>query len=216
MNISIQKINKYLDWLKQKIFLDSIVDSAKKRVVKRGQVYECNLGVGIGSEESKKRPCVIIQYNSANLTSPNTIVAPITHASSTLPVVVPIIPKKNPQTGEIILDGYVLLGNIVTVSKARLGNYITTLTRDEMKKIDEAIAMSTGIKHHYKKLENKYNDKLDHINRLYKKINEIQEELNEKEKIIEVLEELRNELGLKDIKDLIEFIRERVSETSNN
>src|SRR3712207_7639950 len=58
-------------------------EKATKRIVKRGQVYDCLLGIGVGSEESKKRPCVILQYDSANAKSPNTIVAPITDRKST-------------------------------------------------------------------------------------------------------------------------------------
>ena len=59
--------------------------------------------------------------------------------------------------GDILLDGNVLLGNIVCVSKARLGNYITDLPTNELKAVDKAIAMSLGILHHYDKLMNMYN-----------------------------------------------------------
>lgn len=100
-SISLSKTQQYLDWLKTKLFLDSNAESAKKRVVKRGEVYKCNLGIGIGSEESKERPCVVLQRDKANLESPNTIVAPITHTSSTLPVVIPISPKYN-NSGDVV------------------------------------------------------------------------------------------------------------------
>ena len=70
-SISLSKTQQYLDWLKTKLFLDSNAESAKKRVVKRGEVYKCNLGIGIGSEESKERPCVVLQRDKANLESPN-------------------------------------------------------------------------------------------------------------------------------------------------
>lgn len=123
MNIDLSKTQQYLDWLKDKLYLNAIARSAGKRTIFRGQVYHCNLGVGIGSEECKNRPCVILQYDSANKTSPNTIVAPITHTTSSLPIVVPITDKLDDK-GNIILDGNVLLGNIVCVSKARLGDYI--------------------------------------------------------------------------------------------
>ena len=55
----------------------------------------------------------------ATLISPNTIVALFTHTASSLPIVVSISDKYSPNDGTLIFDGYALLGNIVTVSKAR-------------------------------------------------------------------------------------------------
>lgn len=117
MNIDLTKTQQYLEWFKNKLYLNAIATSAKNRIVYRGQVYRCNLGIGI--EECKERPCVVLQYNSANRTSPNTLVAPITHTTSTLPIVVPIAEKKD-SSGKLIIDGNVLPGNITCVSKARL------------------------------------------------------------------------------------------------
>lgn len=168
INIDLTKTQQYLEWLKDKLYLNASASTAQQRMVFRGQVYHCNLGIGIGSEECKKRPCVILQYNSANKTSPNTIVAPITHTPSTFPVVVPIADQYD-TSGKLILNGNVLLGNIVCVSKARLGDYITDLTPNELKKIDNAIARSLDIRHHYDTLMNKYNDKLAYIEKLKEK-----------------------------------------------
>lgn len=52
-------------------------------------------------------------------TSPNTIVAQITHTASTLKTVILIVDMKDP-SGGVILDGNVILGNNVCISKARL------------------------------------------------------------------------------------------------
>ena len=144
MNIDLIKTQQYLDWLKEKLYLNAKAPSAQKRVVSRGQVYRCKFGVGIGSEECKERPCVILQYNSANKTSPNTLVAPITHTSSKLPIVIPIADKFD-ASGKLILDGNVLLGNITCISKSRLGDYVTDLTTGEMKEVDNAISLSLDI-----------------------------------------------------------------------
>ena len=65
---------------------------------------------------------MVLQYNSANRTSPNTLVTPITHTTSTLPIVVPIAEKKD-FSGKLILDGNVLPENITCVSRARLSDY---------------------------------------------------------------------------------------------
>jgi len=58
--------------MERKFTLNLISEQAKKRFVTRGQVYKCDLGVGIGSEMQKERPCVIIQNNIGNYKSGNT------------------------------------------------------------------------------------------------------------------------------------------------
>lgn len=165
MNIDLTKTQQYLDWLKEKLYLNHIALNAQKRLVYRGEVYRCKFGIGIGSEECKERPCVILQCNPANSASPNTIVAPITHTNAKLAVVVPIAPKKD-TFGKVILDGNVLLGNITCISKARLGSLITKLSKEEMNAVDIAIAKSLGIHERYQSLENKYNDQVQHIQKL--------------------------------------------------
>ncbi len=177
MNIDLTKVQQYLDWLKEKLYLNTIANSAQKRIVYRGEVYRCNFGIGIGSEESKERPCVILQYDSANKTSPNTLVAPITHSNSTLPIVIPIN-KKTDSSGKIILDGNILLGNITCISKARLGDYITILSSAEMKAVDKALSISLGIHHYYSSLKNAYADKLEYIEKLKQNQSVLQAELN--------------------------------------
>ena len=82
-----------LNLLKTKLYLDSIVQNARTRTIKRGQVYRCNFGCGIGSEMQKERPALIIQNNIANSRSGNTIVISITHDNSTLPCVASITPQ---------------------------------------------------------------------------------------------------------------------------
>lgn len=177
MDIDLTKTQQYLDWLKEKLYLNHIASNAQKRLVYRGEVYRCKFGIGIGSEECKERPCVILQYDSANKTSPNTIVAPISHTSSKIPVVVPIEPKKD-SNGKTILDGNVLLGNITCVNKARLGAYITSLTNKEMADVDKATAISLNLLHHYLSLQKTYQDKLHHIEILQKNLTDAKLQLN--------------------------------------
>lgn len=186
--IDLSKTQLYLEWIKQKLYLDSISNNSRKRVIKRGEVYMCHLGINIGSEECKERPCVIIQSNNGNETSSNTIIAPITHTPSNLPIVVSISDQYD-QSGKLILDGYVLLGNIVCVSKARLGDYITILPVDEMKEIDRSISISLGIKKHYDKLNNVYKDKLDYIKKLKGTISDLQEQIKQQKIQIKELKE---------------------------
>lgn len=182
MDIELSKVNKHLDWLKTELYLDVKATNAPNktiRFVKRGQVYQCNFGVGVGSEQEKNhRPCVILQNYEGNRNSPNTIVAPITHSDSNLNIVVPISTQYRPD-GSILLDGHVLLGNMVTISKARLGDYITDISSSEMKKIDEAIAISVDVYKYYKDLKSKLNNKIEYISKLKIQRNQAQDELKE-------------------------------------
>lgn len=165
-----------LEWLKTKLYLDSKSISSKTRQVKRGQVYWCEFGVGIGSEMQKKRPCVIIQNDIANLKSPNTLVVSVTHDSSTLPCTVQITPVLD-QDGNIILDGQANASTITCVSKARLGDYICDISKLEMKQIDEAIAKSTGIMVYYSQKCRSLEDKLNYIEKIKKDRNDSQDKL---------------------------------------
>ncbi len=206
MTIDLLKTQHYLEWLKEKLYLNAISSTAKTRIVYRGQVYRCKFGIGIGSEECKERPCVILQYNSANKTSPNVLVAPITHTTSKLPVVVPIADKTD-SSGNLILDGNVLLGNITCVSKARLGDYITTLTKSEMKEVDKALSISLDTYHHYQTLSNIYNDKLKYIEKLKQHNINLQKELTSAKTINTQFSALLEQYDFKTLTELEEFLK---------
>lgn len=173
MNARLSKVQDYLEWLKSKIYLDTLSERAKKRVVKRGEVYYCNFGKNIGSEEEKERPCLILQNNVGNAKSPNTIVAPITNSEGVNAVSVPIagIYKYVKNGVETQLTGYILLNNITTVSKARLGDSIAAL-KEEMNEVNMKILTSLG-------LYGKYKDLLDKSEQDKKKIRELLHEVFE-------------------------------------
>lgn len=64
--ILVSKVQHILEWIKTKIYLDTNSDKTKNRIVRRGEVYKCNFGIGIGSEMQKEKPCVIIQSDVGN------------------------------------------------------------------------------------------------------------------------------------------------------
>ena len=176
MNIELNKVQEILDWIRRKLYLETIASNARKRKVKRGQVYRCDFGIGIGSEMQKERPAIIVQNDIGNIHSSNTIVIPITHTQHDSPCVVMIDPKKK-TNGDVLLDGYANATNVMCVSKARLGEYITTLSRAEMIQIDEAIAKSMGMMHYYAELKEKYEDKLEYIAKIKEERNHAQDEV---------------------------------------
>lgn len=180
MKIEITKVQKYLDWLKTKIFLDSISSNARKRNIKRGEVYRCNLGMGVGYELQKERPCVIVQNNMGNINSGTTIIAPISNTPGISTVCVPIRRSHYKYQNENkYLSGYINLAYVTTVSKSRLSEYITTLTT-EMEELDDKILTSIGL---YKK----HNDLKTKIITDKKHIRKITQENYEMKKVLEQL-----------------------------
>lgn len=172
-------VQKALEWLKTKLYLNTQTISAQRRTVKRGQVYRCNFGVGVGSEMQKDRPAVIVQNDVGNKQSGNTIVLPITHDTSTLPCVASITPQYEADGVTLKLDGQANASNIMCVSKARLGAYIGTLSASDMRAIDEAIAKTTGLMSYYADVKKQLNDKLTYIERIKAERNEAQDTLVE-------------------------------------
>lgn len=199
MLIEYIKIQKFLDWAKDALRLDSNTVNARSRQVRRGQVYRCNFGVGVGSEMQKDRPAVIVQLNSLNQTSGNTIVIPITHDTSTLPCMVPVTPVYESDGITVKLDGQANTSNIVCISKARLGDYVATLSSSDMKAIDNALAMTTGLLPHYTELQSKLNDKITYIARLKAERNAAQDTLSE----------IYKTLGVNDAKSAIAKLQEK-------
>ena len=119
--------------MKTKLYLDSIAQNARTRTIKRGQVYRCNFGYGIGSEMQKERPALIVQNNIANSHSGNIIVIPITHDNSTLPCVVSITPQIDSMC-TTILDGQANTSNVMCVSKTRLVRSYLLIANDRHEK----------------------------------------------------------------------------------
>lgn len=67
-------------WINKKINLSR---KSAKYTVSQKEIFYCELGINIGSEQDELRPVVILQNNSGNISSTTTIVAPITtHNSS--------------------------------------------------------------------------------------------------------------------------------------
>lgn len=143
--IHISKIQSILDWTKKLIYLDTIAEKARNRIVYRGEVYLCDFGIGIGSEMQKNRPCLVIQANIGNINSSNVIVAPITHTNKPIPSMTHITTQYS-ANGKVILDGQVNLSNIQTVSKARLGNFVARLSKTDLEQVYYALHISLGLK----------------------------------------------------------------------
>ena len=144
-------------------------------IIRRGDIYYADLRPVVGSEQGGVRPVLIIQNDVGNQRSGNTIVIPITHDRSTLPCVASIITQYETDGVTIKLDGQANASNMMCVSKARLGNYVATLSAGEMKAIDEAIAKTVGLMGYYSKSEKQLNDKLTYIKKIKEERNQAQD-----------------------------------------
>lgn len=175
MDIDLGKAQKYLDWMKVELFLDANAEYAKARKVKRGQVYWCHFGQNVGSEMSKDmpRPAVILQDDFYNQRAANTIVAPITHNVSDSTCLIPI-KKQVDENGNMIVEGKVNMSNIVCVSKARLCDYIGTLTAEDMQELSRAAARQMGLLPYYEDLQYQLEKGNEYLQRLYQRNQELE------------------------------------------
>ena len=112
----------------------------KDRGIKRGEIYYVDLNPVRGSEQGGVRPCVVIQSNLGNKTSPTIIVAAITgRGKKLLPTHVPVEPGVLPR------DSVILLEQIRTVDKCRVSNYMGSISEAQMLAVERAIDVSLGM-----------------------------------------------------------------------
>lgn len=103
-----------------------------KNFPKRGEIYWVKLDPTAGSEMAKTRPALIVSNNSGNEASKRIIVAPITsNVTKIFPFEV-LVTIKNKEC-KILLD------QIRTVDKMRLGVKISSCQKATMDAVDQAL-----------------------------------------------------------------------------
>ena len=109
--------------------------------IKRGEIYYANLCPIVGSEQGGVRPVVILQNDKGNLHSRTTIIAAITSELDKPNLPTHVIFKANYMKKESM----VLLEQIRTVDKSRIGDFIGKVDAYTMNQVDKAILISFGI-----------------------------------------------------------------------
>lgn len=109
----------------------------------RGEIYWIDFGPTVGSEIMKVRPAVIIQNDVGNLNSPTTIVAAITSTSPAKNY--PFVVRVQDGEGGLAKGGTILLNQIQTIDKSRVGKKIGKFGAKRMTEIDEALKVSLGL-----------------------------------------------------------------------
>jgi len=110
----------------------------------RGDVYFADLSPVVGSEQGGFRPVLIIQNDIGNKYSPTVIISAITSqiAKARLPTHVELPAS----VSGLDKDSVVLLEQVRTIDKRRLKRRVTKLDDEIMAKVDEALAISLGLK----------------------------------------------------------------------
>lgn len=108
------------------------------RPPRRGDVFWVNLDPVVGTEIRKTRPAVVVSNDSCNRYGTRVVVLPITSNVDSL------------YPGEAMVDvqgrpGRALGDQIRSIDKRRLKARVSTLTAEEMARIDEALAVTLGL-----------------------------------------------------------------------
>lgn len=113
-------------------------------LVRRGDLFYADLSPVVGSEQGGVRPVLVIQNDIGNRYSPTVIVAAVTSQidKARLPTHVEL------SAGECGLErnSVVLLEQIRTIDKRRLRERIARLDEAIMARVDEALAISLGLR----------------------------------------------------------------------
>ena len=112
------------------------------RKIRRGDIFTVDFEPVKGSEQGKVRPGLIIQNDLGNQYSPVVIVAAITTGEQAKYDI--NVEVKSPEGG-LTRNSIILLNQIRTADKSRLGKYRGRLSPSTMAKVDEAIQISLGL-----------------------------------------------------------------------
>ncbi len=108
--------------------------------MKRGDIYLANLTPRTGSEQSGRRPVIIVSHNSLNQTESWRSIIVIPVSTSTLQakrkLTIVQIPKGN---GNLSKDSIAVCHQVTTLDRAKFENYIGTLPEEILKQIEEGL-----------------------------------------------------------------------------
>ncbi len=110
-------------------------------MVKRGEIYYADLSPVVGSEQGGVRPVLIVQNDVGNRFSPTVIAAAITSKmdKAKLPTHVELTRSNGLQK-----DSVLLLEQLRTIDKTRLGARVGEVGAETMQKINNALLISLG------------------------------------------------------------------------
>ena len=119
-------------------------------MISRGDLFSACLDPVVGSEQGGMRPVLIVQNDVGNRYSPTVIAAAITSrmGKTKLPTHIDVAKgciAKEDGTG-LARDSVILLEQIRTIDKRRLKEHMGRLDEQQMSQVDNAIAVSFGLR----------------------------------------------------------------------
>ena len=136
-------------WIAQSDFLHSRCKRQRRRFYMsrtylRGEIYYADLDPVVGSEQMGIRPVLILQNNVGNHFARTVIVAPITsriHTKSKIPT-----HSNIGMIGRMKYPSVVMLEQLRTLDKRRIGYYIGKLPEEKMQDVTRALCVSLAIR----------------------------------------------------------------------
>ena len=120
-----------------------IAEKEKLRSPRRGEIYLVAFDPTVGFEIQKTRPAVVIQNDVSNRYSPVTVVAAISSQFAD-----PAYPREvivEPAESGLPKRSAVIVNQIRTVDRRRLGKKLGRLSVASVRRVDEAIKISLGL-----------------------------------------------------------------------
>ena len=113
----------------------------KQTNIKRGDIFWVDFddSKSKGTETKKRRPALICSHDIMNENTPRVIIAPITSNLKKVYLFEYALKNHSQVKGKVMLD------QIRSIDKARLGKKLGNLSVKEMKKIDEIIKFVLGV-----------------------------------------------------------------------
>ncbi len=112
-------------------------------IIRRGDIVIVDLEPVKGSEQGKIRPCLVIQNDKGNASSPNTIIAAITSRQDKE---YPFMVHLEMGAGGLPKDSTVLCNQIRTISQVhRISKKLGSLSPATMEKVDGALKISLAL-----------------------------------------------------------------------
>lgn len=112
-------------------------------MVHRGDIYYADLSPVVGSEQGGVRPVLIVQNDVGNRFSPTVIAAAITSQKDKTKL--PTHIQLQASGSGLAKDSIVLLEQIRTLDKRRLGERMGRLDEAAMSRVDRALQVSFGL-----------------------------------------------------------------------
>lgn len=112
--------------------------------MERGEVWWANLSSPIGSSPGYRRPVLIIQSDRFNRSRINTVIVAVITGNISLATAPGNIALAARASG-LRRDSVINVSQLVTVDRTSLTDYVRTLSRDVMAKVDHGLRLALAL-----------------------------------------------------------------------